>query len=309
MEKVVVLGAKGRFGRAAVRGFSDAGWAVVRAGRGLSGPACVDVDVTDVAATIRACDGADVIVNAVHPPYHLWTQTVPQITTSVIAAAKASGASVMIPGNVYNYGRNLPSVLHEDTPWVGNTRKGDIRIRMESTYRDSGVRTIVLRGGDFLEAAQTGNWFDSYIADKVGQGKITYPGPLDRVHEWAYLPDMARAMVQLAVVRHRFDPFEQFGFPGYALTGAQLIEHVEHTVGRPLRRSRFPWLAVRVMGLWSPLMREVLEMRYLWDRPHAIDGTKLNAVLPDFQATPIEDAIAICVSEQTEAYGGEPKNA
>ncbi|MEM8655872.1 MAG: epimerase [Pseudomonadota bacterium] len=302
MGTVIVLGAKGRFGRAAAQAFGAAGWSVDRAGRGLSGPGTVDVDATDRAAVIRACMGQDVIVNAVNPPYHHWAEVVPQVTEAVIAAAQASGATVMIPGNVYNYGRVMPPLVREDSPWVGDTRKGAIRIRMEDAFRDSHVRTIVLRGGDFLEAAQTGNWFDSHIAPKAGQGKITYPGPLDRVHAWAYLPDMARALVGLADRRAEFAAFEEFGFPGYALTGEALVDLVAQAVGKPMRVSRLPWWAVRVMGLWSPLMREVYEMRYLWERPHAVGGSKLQAALPEFRQTPVELALADCLSEQTMAY-------
>ncbi|MEL6464020.1 MAG: epimerase [Pseudomonadota bacterium] len=302
MASVIVLGAKGRFGRAAVQAFGAAGWSVLRAGRGLSGPGTVDVDATDRNAVVRACAGQDVIVNAVNPPYPDWTRVVPQVTEAVIAGARDSGAAVMIPGNVYNYGRVLPPMLRENGPWVGDTRKGEIRIRMEDAFQDSGVRTIVLRGGDFLEAARTGNWFDSYIAPKAGQGKVTYPGPLDQVHAWAYLPDMARAMVALAEQRDRFEVFETFGFPGYALTGEALVDLMAQAVGKPLRVSRFPWWAVRVMGLWSPLMREVQEMRYLWERPHAIDGTKLRAALPGFRMTQAGQAVAACLGEQTDAY-------
>ncbi|WP_147103735.1 NAD(P)H-binding protein [Tateyamaria sp. syn59] len=302
MSSVIVLGAKGRFGRAAVHAFAEAGWRVTRAGRGLDGAACVEVDATDTAALVSACAGQDVIVNAVHPPYHHWVTTVPRITQAVIAAARASGATVMIPGNIYNYGREMPSVLREDTPWVANTRKGGVRIRMEQAFRDSGVRTIVLRGGDFIDTQPSGNWFESYIAPKAGQGKLTYPGPPDLIHAWAYLPDMARAMVGLAERRRDFDTFEEFGFGGYALTGDDLIALVKQVMGKPMRVSRLPWWAVRVMGLWSPLMREVVEMRYIWYRPHQVDGTKLEKALPDFRVTPVQDAIATSLQKDTEAY-------
>ncbi|WP_415403636.1 NAD-dependent epimerase/dehydratase family protein [Tateyamaria sp. SN3-11] len=302
MGSVIILGAKGRFGRAAAQAFGAAGWDVTCAGRGLSGPGSVDVDATDAGAVMRACAGHDVIVNAVNPPYHHWAKVVPRVTQAVIAAARAAGATVMIPGNVYNYGADLPPVLREDTPWLADTRKAGIRIRMERAYRDSDVRTIVLRGGDFIEAAQTGNWFESYIAPKAQQGKMMYPGPLDQPHAWAYLPDMARAMAGLAERRAQFSGYEEFGFEGYGLTGAALVDQVARAVGKPMRVSRLPWFAVRVMALWSPLMRETLEMRYIWRRPHVIDGAKLRRALPAFRATPVEAAIRDAVCERTDAY-------
>ncbi|WP_299615412.1 NAD-dependent epimerase/dehydratase family protein [uncultured Tateyamaria sp.] len=309
MASVIVLGAKGRFGRAAAQAFASAGWDVTRAGRGLTGPGCVEVNAMDADALTHVCAGHDVIVNAVHPPYPEWTAKVPVLTSALIAAARVTDATVMIPGNLYNYGSEVPELLTEDTPWVPNTRKGNIRIRMERAYRDAGVRTIVLRGGDFLEGAKTGNWFDTYIAPKAQQGKLTYPGPRDQVHAWAYLPDMARAMVGLAERRAEFAAFEEFGFGGYALTGNEMIALVEQAVGRPMRVSRLPWFALRVMALWSPLMREVLEMKYLWFRPHAVDGSKLRAALPEFRPTPVQEAIGNSIAQNTKAYVPRAVNA
>lgn len=301
MSSVIVLGAKGRFGRAAVAAFEEAGWAVSELARDwpddIGRTRRVVADATDPTALTRACMGHDVIVNAINPPYPAWAAQVPLVTTAVIAAARASGATVMIPGNIYNYGCDMPPVLTEGTPWRVKTRKGGIRIRMEQAFRDSGIRTVVLRGGDFLEATKTGNWFDSHIAAKAWQGKMTYPGPRDIEHSWAFLPDMARAMVALAEKRRDFDPFETFGFGGFALDGNALIEAVEAATRQKMRVSTIPWPLMRVLGLFSPQIREVLEMRYLWNVPHRIDGGKLAAALPDFRPTPVKEAIARCVTQ------------
>ncbi|WP_299292418.1 NAD-dependent epimerase/dehydratase family protein [uncultured Tateyamaria sp.] len=309
MSSVIVLGAKGRFGRAAAQAFANAGWNVVRAGRGLSGAGTVEVDATDAAALSLVCMGHDVIVNAVHPPYTEWEGTVPRVTDAVITAARKSGATVMLPGNIYNYGNLLPNRLTERTPWVGNYRKAKIRIRMEDTYRDSGVRTIVLRAGDFIEASKSGNWFDTYIAHKAAKGQVTYPGPRDQVHAWAYLPDMARAMVGLAEQRASFEAYEEFGFGGYALTGEEMVALIEKAVERPMRVQAFPWWFLKVAQLWSPLMREVLEVRYLWERPHFVDDAKLRAQLPQFQPTPASTAIAEVLAQHTEVDVSAPVTA
>jgi len=296
MGSVIVLGAKGRFGRAVVTAFAAAGWQVTGLARSWrdapQGIARVTADVTDMDALRQACAGHDLIVHAVHPPYHLWPKTVPLLTRSVIAAAKATGATVAIPGNIYNYGTAMPPVLREDTPWVADTRKGAIRIRMENAFRDSGVRTIVLRMGDFIEGPRTGNWFEDHIAAKAREGQLKYPGPMTVLHAWAFLPDAARALALLAEQRASFDRFEEFGFAGSTLTGQAMADAVATAVGRPVRVRPFPWAALRVMGLSSPLMREVREMRYLWQVPHQIDGAKLRATLPDFRATPAADVIA-----------------
>ena len=298
MEKILILGATGRFGRAAATAFQAAGWHVTQQARhwDAAQDGHIALDPADATSLAAVAGGHDVIVNALNPPYPDWATEVPRLTQAVIAAAQASGATVMIPGNVYNYGAAMPEVLREDTPWDAQTRKGAIRIRMEQAYRDAGVHTIVLRGGDFIETGQSGNWFDAQIAAKAWKGQVVYPGPRDAVHAWAWLPDMARAAVGLVEKRNDFNPFVEFGFPGYALTGDALIQLIQQAVGRPVRVRSLPWPVVRALGLVSPLMRELVELRYLWQEPHRIDGTKLAAVLPDFVPTPPAEAIAAALA-------------
>lgn len=297
--RVIILGAKGRFGRAAADAFLAAGWQVRSFARSRSATSAaveqIAGDAFDANALAAAVFGCDVIVNALNPPYPRWRQDLPRLTANVIAAAKASGATVMIPGNVYHYGALMPARLVEDTPAAPTTRKGRLRAEMEQAYADAGaagVRTIILRAGDFIERQKTGNWFDGYIAANVADGQVMYPGPLDQLHAWAYLPDMARAMTVLADKRAGFAAFEEFGFPGYALTGRMLIDAMARSAGRQLKVKSLSWSLVRLLGLASPQMREVAEMSYLWRRPHAIDGAKLAAALPGFQGTPVEAGIA-----------------
>ncbi|MHA1554470.1 MAG: NAD(P)H-binding protein, partial [Alphaproteobacteria bacterium] len=187
---VLVLGAKGRFGRAATAAFRDAGWQVrafARAwtpGERDSAIEYVTGDAFDGDALSQAAAGCAVIVNALNPPYPRWFADLPCLTASVLAAARSSRATVMLPGNVYNYGEGMPALLGESTPHHATTRKGRLRNDMESAYRAAagdGVRTVILRAGDFIERDKTGNWFDTYIATDVAKGKAVYPGPVDRV--------------------------------------------------------------------------------------------------------------------------------
>lgn len=299
--QAIILGAKGRFGRAAAQAFLSAGWAVRGLARNwdtdLVDPRVerVTADAFGPAAVIAAAAGADVIVNALNPLYPDWARDLPRLAASTIAAAKATGATVMLPGNVYNFGAGMPAVLDEMTPHQPTSRKGRLREAMENTYAeaaDDGVQTIILRGGDFIEYEKTGNWFDTYIAAKSGKGRVTYPGPLEHVHAWAYLPDMARAMVGLVEKRAELGAFVDLGFEGFNLTGHELVSAMERVAGRKLATRSMPWRAMRMISPFAPLVREVLEMRYLWNVPHAIDGARLGALLPDFRPTPLLAALA-----------------
>lgn len=300
--RVLVLGATGRMGRAAVNAFQTAGWHVRAFARRAPDrlPAGVDLvmgDAFDSNAVAAAAtgtgaeDAADVIINALNPPYERWADDLPRLTDSVIHAAREAGATVILPGNVYNYGADMPPVLTETTPHRPTTRKGRLREDLERSYRASGVPTIVLRAGDFIERKKTGNWFDTYIAHAIHKGVLTYPGPTDIAHAWAYLPDLAAAMVGLAERRASLAPFESIGFEGHTFSGETLRTLASVIVGRSIRMKSFPWTMLRLVALFNPTVREVLEMRYLWNVPHEIDGRRLRALLPDFRPTSLPDVL------------------
>ena len=66
---------------------------------------------------------------------------------------------------------------------------------------------------------------------------------------------------------------------------------------RPFKRGGAPWPLFRVMALFMPLWREILEMRYLWETPHGLDGSVLARWLPAFRATPLPVALRASLDE------------
>lgn len=281
MGTVLVLGATGNFGVNAAREFEAAGWQVRRWKRG-----------TDMAA---AAKGADVIVNGLNPPnYHAWDRLIPEITAEVLAAARASGATVLVPGNVYVYG-DQPGPWGPETPHRPVARKGRIRAEMEAAYRAAsaeGVRAIFLHGGDFVDPDSEKSFFNMLVLKKVPKGKITAFGAADVRRAYAYLPDMARAAVALAGMRAELPAFADITFPGHAFSIADLRRLVEAETGRTMRITRFPWWLMRLASPFWELAREMMEMRYLYETPHELSGEAFGQLLPGFRHTPLAEIIA-----------------
>lgn len=271
MPTVLILGASGKIGQHSATAFWNAGWTVRRYQRG-----------TDMNA---AAQGADVILNGMNPPnYHNWAVTIPQITSQVIEAAKASGASVILPGNVYNFG-NVPGVWSEETPQNPCAKKGRIRVDLEESYRASGVQTIVLRAGSFIDPDHNGCAMDLIYLREIRRGKITVPGGADIRHAFCYLPDWARAAVMLANKRDELATFEDIPFEGHSFSASALKAELQKALGRELKLARFPWWIMTLASPFWELARELKEMRYLWETDHALCGEKLTRLLPDFQPT------------------------
>ena len=106
---------------------------------------------TDMAAAAR---GGDVIVNGLNPPnYHDWDAADPRDHRPGPRGGLASGATVLVPGNVYVYG-DQPGPWGPDTPHRPVARKGRIRAEMEARIAPRLTRAcacIILRGGDFID--------------------------------------------------------------------------------------------------------------------------------------------------------------
>ncbi|MDU8913568.1 NAD-dependent epimerase/dehydratase family protein [Aestuariicoccus sp. MJ-SS9] len=267
---VLVLGANGRFGRHVAEAFWNAGWTVRLFDRAS--------DRLDEAA-----QGVDVIANAWNPPYTDWADQLPGLTAQVIAAARASGATLLLPGNVYVYGPKAPDCLTADTPHRATNPLGRLRIEMEAAYRASGVPTILLRGGDFLDNAPSGNWFDKVIAKSMPRGVLTAPGDPDVPHAWAYLPDMARAAVALCDKRAELPRFADIPFPGHTLSLTEMAALVP--AEGPVRVQRMSWTPLYLTSPFWKMARHLIEMGYLWSKPHRLDEKPLTALLPDFRPT------------------------
>jgi nucleoside-diphosphate-sugar epimerase len=231
----LVLGANGRLGAAAVQAFAAAGWTVLAQARRTPaslprGAMPVALPLDDTAGLAAAAAGASVVVYAVNPLYTQWaTQAMPLFQHGV-AVAQRLGATFMLPGNVYNFGAQMPALLNEHTPQRPTTAKGRIRVAMEQALQSLAaqgeLRSIVVRAGDFFGSG-SGSWMDLVITRSLRKGKLVYPGPLDVPHAWAYLPDLAQAFVAAAAQRDELPAFADLPFAGYTLTGAELLAAIE----------------------------------------------------------------------------------
>jgi len=280
VKTVLILGASGNIGRHCATAFLDAGWQVKSYDRSLN-------NMTEAAR------GVDVIVNGLNPQgYHDWQGQIPKITEQVIAAAKASGATVIIPGNVYNFGAT-PGVWDENTPHNANSRKGRIRVAMEKSYRDSGVRTVILRAGNFITPDGKNDVMRMLLLRSIGKAQLTSPGDADAKQAFCYVPDWANAAVALAEMGDRLHSFEDIPFPGHTFTALELREQLQETLQRKIKLTGFPWMIMAIASPFWELARELREMRYLWNTPHQLGAEKFNRLLPDFQASDLKTVMTI----------------
>ncbi len=295
----LVIGASGGAGGAVAQALLAHGWRVrgmsrtPRTGQGIEwvrGDALLADDV------LRAAAGVSVIFHGANPPgYRNWRGLALPMLRHAVAAAVASGARLIVPGNIYNYGPDAGALLSETTPQHPRTRKGAVRVDMEALLVTTpGLRALVLRAGDFFGGTGASNWFSAAMV-KPGRAlrSVTDPCAPGVGHAWAFLPDLAETVAQLAEIEHRLPAFDTFHFGGHWTDpGRQMAEAVRRASGNPaLPIKAFPWAVLWLGAPFMTFLREMIEMRYLWRRPLRLDNRKLVALLGAEPHTKLDDAV------------------
>lgn len=307
---VLVLGATGGVGGEIARQMRDAGWEVramkrdVReSGERENGITWVVGDSMNRADVSAAAQGASVIVHAVNPPgYRNWGKLVLPMLDNTITAATAVGATVVLPGTIYNYGPDAFPVLTESSPQHPVTRKGAIRVEMEQRLRDyarRGGRVLVVRAGDFFGPMAGNSWFSQGLI-KAGRPVTTIyrPGGVGVGHAWGYLPDVARTVVELLEKGSSLEPFATFHMRGHwDADGTQMTDAIRRVVaqrtGVEPRLSAFPWWLLTLAFPFNTTFREMREMRYLWRNPLRMHNAQLVSVLGREPHTPLDAAVEV----------------
>lgn len=303
----LVLGATGGIGGEVARQLRDEGWEVRGLKRGLQattlrdGITWIAGDAMNREEVMAAAQGCSVIVHAVNPPgYRHWADLVLPMLENTIAAATVQGATVVLPGTVYNYGPDAFPELREESPQHPQTRKGAIRVELERRLRlatTQGVRAIVVRAGDFFGPKPGNSWFSQGLV-KPGRAvaAVNLPGRADIGHQWSYLPDVARTMVELLARRESLESFAVFHMAGHwDADGRQMAEAIRRVVARrngsAPRLRAFPWWLVGLASPFVATFRELREMRYLWQEPIRMSNGKLKSVLGEEPHTPLDQAV------------------
>lgn len=302
MKTALVMGISGGFGGAVAQALVRQGWSVrallrdpARLPARFHGAEVVVGDARDVDAVRKAAAGADLIVYGVNPPRYDWKGTAVPMLENAARVAEEQRATVLFPGNVYVLDPAQGPVFDEGAPMQPRTGKGRLRMAMEARLEQAGRRgaqVIILRMGDFIGENAPSAWF-GVLVKRTGTGlSLATPGPRDLVHTWAFLPDAARAAVELVERRRELPPWNVFHFRGHRLSLNAIAKTLRTASGRPVKVKRFPWWFVRMLAPFSVLFRGLLEMRYLWNLEVNLDDRKLQRALGHAAPhTPLELAL------------------
>jgi nucleoside-diphosphate-sugar epimerase len=295
----VVLGAAGGTGSAVVGELVARGLPVRAVTR--SGTADVPEAVEQVAADVaspdgarRACDGAVVVYHCAQPDYTKWVALFPPLTAAVLDGAATAGAKLVFADNMYVYGAP-DGPMTEETPQRAEGHKGRTRVEMAAAilraHADGRLRCTIGRSSDYYGPRGTGTTAGDNIMKPALRGKrARWLGSLDQPHTLNYLEDLGRTLVTLGE-RDEADGQVWHLPAAEPLTGRQFLTLVYEAAGHPPKPGVATRTMIRLAGLFNPLVRELNETLYQFERPFISDASKFERAFGPFVPTPHREAV------------------
>ncbi|MGN6107514.1 MAG: NAD-dependent epimerase/dehydratase family protein [Kofleriaceae bacterium] len=251
-------------------------------------------DITDGAFAEQVGRGAAVIYDCMNPPYHRWPEQLMPVAEGAMRAAASSGARLIVLDNLYMYGAPAGPIT-EDSPIAPRSKKGELRARLAERRRAAHargeLRLATGRASDFFGPGLPYSVFGDRFFDRIQRGRAGEMfGDVDLPHAYTYADDVARGLEVLG--RHDEALGQIYLLPtAPAETTRQLATRLGDALGVPARVKSMPKLVLRGLGVFSPMMRELVEMVYQWEVPFVVDDTRFRTAF-GMSATPLAQAAA-----------------
>lgn len=303
--KVSIVGAAGAIGQSTAEALTARGVPVRLVGReaaklsamGIAGAEQVSADVATEEGCRRALRGVDAAVYTLGLPYTKRDfARYPVMMKTFLNAARAEGVrKVVLISNVYPYGLPRSARVSEDHPRVPVSVKGEYRKQQEdlllAAHDPQGLRTLSLRLPNFYGPGVKTSLIDGLFA-AAARGKRGFVfGPTDLPQELVFTPDVGPVIAELL---QRDDAFGRpYNFAGAGVTSwGELARAIYAAAGHPAKFTVASPRMLKLMGVFSELMRELSEMSHLQTHPVLLDDTRLREVLPGLKKTPYAEGIA-----------------
>ena len=242
------------------------------------------LDLTQPGAVDKAMQGSEVVYLVVGLEYKLrvWEQYWPTLMRDTINACLKYGAKLVFFDNVYMYDKNHMSQLSENTPVNPPSRKGAVRKWISEmlleAVKDMGLQGLIARSADFYGPATENNFVTQMVLKNLSDGKkpMWFVGS-DIRHSFTYTPDAGKATALLGNTHDAYGQVWHLPTDSRPVTGKQFISMIATELGTTAPKlTILPKWMLRPLGLFIPVMKEMPEMMYQYDREYFFDSSKFT---------------------------------
>lgn len=255
-------------------------------------------DPDDAASVRAAAHGVDTLVYLVGVPYNHF-ELHPQLMRKTLDGAIAEGVKrFVLIGTVYPYGLPVTAKVTEEHPRNPTTFKGKMRKEQEdilfAAHAAGKIQATELRLPDFYGPGVESSFLHEAFKAAANGGTANMIGPIDTQHEFVFVPDVGPVVLALAEKSEAYGRWWNFAGSG-ATTQREMAEMAFAVTGRKPKLRVVGKTGVRLLGLFQPFMKELVEMHYLQTTPVLMDDTALTKLLGSVKKTSYAEGVRLSV--------------
>ncbi|RAS37177.1 NAD-dependent epimerase/dehydratase family protein [Paraburkholderia bryophila] len=241
-----------------------------------------------------AAAGLQTVIYLVGVPYDRFAEHPPLMERTLAGVTAAGVERFILIGTVYPYGRARSNPIREDHPREPHTFKGQMRLAQEqlvlAAHGRNGLSTLVLRLPDFYGPGIERSLVNGVFEGAANGTRAQMIGPVDVPHEFIYLPDAGPVVEKLTRTPEAYGRWWHLAGAG-TITQREMARQAYALAGRKPKLMIAGKTMLRALGLFNPLMRELVEMNYLMTEPVVMDDTALSGLLGPIAKTSYEEGI------------------
>jgi nucleoside-diphosphate-sugar epimerase len=261
-------------------------------------------NLTDPQGVMNAIKGSSVVYLVAGLQYSLkvWQKEWPLIMKNVIEACKQHHAKLVFFDNVYLYDKTGIPHMTEETPVNPPSKKGKIRatlIKMiEDEIKSGGLTALIARSADFYGPYNKNSMLTQTVFGNFKKGKkANWLGSVNYKHSFTYTPDAAKATAILGNTPDAYNQTWHLPTAPDPMTGKEWINALATAMNAVPKYMIAGKTIVKIMGLFNPLMKELVEMLYQCEQDYVFDSSKFEKRF-NFQPTPYFEGIKTIVEKE-----------
>lgn len=254
-------------------------------------------DLNNREDVFKAVEGSEIIYVTVGFAYNIkiWQKLWPPFIKNVIDACMQHNAKMVFFDNIYAIGGDNVKHITEESPMSPCSKKGEVRAEVDKIILDAienrKLNAIIARSPDFFSEVKAASMAMNLIYDNLIKGKkAQWLCDAKKVHNMGYTPDLAMGTAILGNTPDAYNQVWNLPTDSEKITGEGWINLFAKEMNTSNKYQVLPNWLIKVLGLFIPIMKELPEMNYQYDRDYFFDSSKFNS---RFNYTPIKNAIAV----------------
>ena len=258
----------------------------------------VSANLLNIDDVDKSVNGSEVVYLTVGLKYSIkvWEKEWPIIIDNVIQSCKKHKTKLVFFDNIYMYDPNYLENMTEETPHKPISKKGIVRKQIADKImheiNKGNLNGLIARSADYYgPSIQNTSMLTETVFNKLSQNKkADWFDSINKKHSFTYTPDAGKATALLGNSNEAFGQVWHLPTAPNPFTAEEWINNIASELSVESKVRVTSKSMIKILGLFIPIMKELSEMFYQYDRDYVFNSEKFESKF-DFKPTPYIDGI------------------